>query len=126
MQKSTLCRRRSFELRFGFRTGPSRAPGDLRGLGPPARRALGDDHEITLRLRYHYGDALLQGLRDSLLLSLADASREPAFIEAKAEIEDVYLRMKRVLGAMHPLTKLTAELLDKVRAVESFVKRSVG
>ena len=88
-----------------------------------ARRALGDDHEITLRLRHHYALALLDGLRVSGV-SLADAPREPAFIEAKAEIEDVHRRMKRILGAMHPYTKVAAGLLARFRLVEKEAKLS--
>ena len=74
-----------------------------------ARRTLGDDHEITLRLRYHYAQGRLDGVAPTGI-SVAD------WAEANAEIEDVYLRMKRLLGASHPLMYHTTKLRARFRA----------
>ena len=74
-----------------------------------ARRVLGDEHEITLRLRYHYAQGRLEGAA-ATGISLAD------FAEAKADIEDVHLRTKRIFGASHPLTYHTTQLLARFRS----------
>ena len=61
---------------------------------PVARRALGESHEITLRMRWRYAQTLCYDPSATL-----DGHRE-----AVSTIEDVGRIARRVLGGAHPLT----------------------
>ena len=61
-----------------------------------AQRALGPDHIMTLRLRARYARTMFWN---------DDAAFRSERLEAKAVLEDVVLRARRVHGPEHPGTK---------------------
>lgn len=63
---------------------------------PIAQRALGPDHIMTLRLRARYARTMFWN---------DDAAFRSERLEAKAVLEDVVLRARRVHGPEHPGTK---------------------
>ena len=69
---------------------------------PVARRVLGEDHELTLRLRVDY--ATLYGDLDDLH-------------EAVRTLADIERTARRVLGGAHPLTEVIEDHLHESRAV---------
>mmetsp|Transcript_4645 Transcript_4645/g.14060 ORF Transcript_4645/g.14060 Transcript_4645/m.14060 type:complete len:164 (-) Transcript_4645:38-529(-) len=74
-------------------------------LLPAARRSLGFDHDLTLRLGRSLAVALTrnpESTRDDLL-------------EAESIMQDVVQRRRRVFGPAHPHTKLSESLLSYVR-----------
>ena len=66
----------------------------LRKIMPVARRVLGEDYELTLRIRTDYATALC---RD------ADATLDD-LREAVTTLEEIERTARRVLGGAHPLT----------------------
>ena len=74
----------------------------LRKTIPVARRVLGDSNDITLRLRWTYGQALC---RD-------DAATLDDLREGVTTLEETERTARRVLGGAHPLTK---EIEDELR-----------
>ena len=71
-----------------------------------ARRALGPDHEITLRLRSQYARSLL--IRSS-------TPPRSDWLEAIEVAEDVVETSRRVLGTSHPLTMHFQEMLERAK-----------
>ena len=78
----------------------------LRKMIPVARRALGESHELTLRMRWCYAIALYQDPAATL-----DDLREAVTTLAETE-----RTARRVLGGAHPLTKNVEGSLRKMRA----------
>ena len=72
----------------------------LRKMIPVARRILGESHELTLRMRWAYADALgsARATRDDLR-------------EAVSTLEETGRTARRVLGGAHPLTAAIEETL---------------
>ena len=75
----------------------------LRKTAPVARRVLGEDHDLTLSLRWIYANIL------SMNESTADLS------EAVTTLESVAMSYKRVLGQAHPETPKVQSALQKAR-----------
>ena len=73
---------------------------------PAARRALGESHEVTLRMRWNYAGALV----------MADNATLDDLHEAVATFEEIKGTARRVLGGTHPLTAGIEEALRKSRA----------
>ena len=71
-----------------------------------ARRALGPDHEITLRLRSQYARSLL--IRSS-------TPPRSDWLEAIEVAEDVVTTSRRVMGTSHPLTTHFQEMLERAK-----------
>ena len=67
----------------------------LRNMTSVARRALGEDHELTLKMRKMYAASLCVNPDATL-----DDTRE-----AVTTLEEIELIARRVLGGAHPLTK---------------------
>ena len=74
---------------------------------PMARRVLGENDEITLKMRKAYGEALY-GDADATLDDLR---------EAVTTLEDTGRIARRVFGGAHPITGRVGELLQDSRAV---------
>ena len=64
----------------------------MRKTVPVARRVLGERHDLTLRMRWHYAMALYKDAGATL-----DDLRE-----AVATLEDTERTARRVLGGAHP------------------------
>ena len=78
----------------------------LRKTMPVARRAIGESHELTLKLRRNYALALYEEGSATL-----DVIRE-----AVTALEDVEQTARRVLGGTHPTTVGTEYELRNARA----------
>ena len=78
----------------------------LRKTIPVARRVLGESHELTLRARWYYADALYAHPGATL-----DDDRE-----AITTLEDAGRIARRVLGGAHPLTLAIEKYLQSARA----------
>ena len=78
----------------------------LRKMTPVARRVLGENHELTIRMRWACGQALYLYASATL-----DDLRE-----AVTTIEDVERTARRVLGGAHPLTSVIEVELRLARA----------
>ena len=78
----------------------------LRATIPVARSVLGDDHRLTLRLRWHYARALYENTSATL-----DDLRD-----AVTTLEDTVRVARRVLGGAHPTTGGIETSLQKARA----------
>ena len=78
----------------------------LRKTLPMARRVLGENNEITLRLRWSYAEDLYPDKGAPL-----DDLREAVSI-----LEDTDRTARRVLGGAHPRTVNIERALQKVRA----------
>ena len=78
----------------------------LRKMTPVARRVLGEEHRLTLKLRSLYGWALYNDTGATL-----DDLRE-----AVTTLEDVKRIARRVLGGAHPTTESIADELQDARA----------
>ena len=68
----------------------------LRKTMPVARRVLGENHDLTLRMRNNYAAALY----------MDDGATHDDLREAVTTLEDVARIARRVLGGSHPLTSL--------------------
>ena len=77
----------------------------LREAIPKARKLKGDDHDLTLCLRYNYVYSLVND----------DTSSLSDLREAVAMIEDVERRARRVYGANHPEAVSKTVTLRKAR-----------
>ncbi|CAH0378751.1 unnamed protein product [Pelagomonas calceolata] len=73
---------------------------------PVARRVLGESHEVTLRARATYAEALYK----DPAATLGDLS------EAVTTLEEIGPIARRVLGGSHPLTALFEDALRRSRA----------
>ena len=78
----------------------------VRKMMPVARRVLGESHDITLRMRWNYGDVLYQDPGATL-----DDLRE-----AVTTMEEVARIARRVLGGAHPITTGIEKSLQNARA----------
>ena len=76
-------------------------------LMPVARRALGENNETTLRMRWNYAHSLCMDPAATL-----DDLRE-----AVTTLEDAERIARRVLGGAHPITKEMGNDLGTTRAV---------
>ena len=82
-----------------------------------ARRALGDDHDLTLAL----GSLLADSLVSAGTSPTVDDLREAIAIR-----EDIFKRSRRLLGVSHPFTKRRQRALDSNRSVLALVLSSEG
>ena len=71
-----------------------------------ARRVLGENHEITLRMRWNNAEALYKDASSTL-----DDLRE-----AVTTLEEIVPTTRRVFGGAHPLTKMIEKGLRAARA----------
>ena len=71
-----------------------------------ARRVLGESHELTLKVRYYYTEALYEDPSATL-----DDLRE-----AVTTLENTERTARRVLGSAHPTTKGLEKGLREARA----------
>ena len=71
-----------------------------------ARRVLGESHELTLKVRYYYAEALYEDPSATL-----DDLRE-----AVTTLENTERTARRVLGSAHPTTKGLEKGLREARA----------
>ena len=78
----------------------------MRKKMPVARRVLGKNHEIALRMRWGYAEALYKDNGATL-----DDVRE-----AVTTLEDAERTARRVFGGAHPLTSAIEENLQGARA----------
>ncbi len=78
----------------------------LRKTIPVARRVLGENNEITLKLRWLYADALYED----------DGAPLDDLREAVTTLEETGRIARRVLGGAHPLTGGLEDSLRKSRA----------
>ena len=76
---------------------------------PVARRVLGENHRLTLKMRWAYADALW---RD-------DAATLDDLREAVTTLEDVERTARRVLGGAHPVAVDIEKDLRAARATLS-------
>ena len=72
---------------------------------PVARRVLGEDHQLTLSLRWTYASTLSH----SESATVADLS------EAVTTLESVAMSYKRVMGTSHPQTSRVQNVLNTAR-----------
>ena len=79
-------------------------------LIPVARRALGESHDLTLRMRWTYAEALCLSLRD-------DSASLDDLREAVTTLEDTERIARRVFGGAHPFVVGIEGDLRKARAV---------
>ena len=73
---------------------------------PVARRALGESHEVTLRMRWNYAAALVH----------VDGSTLDDLRESVTTLEDAERTARRVLGGAHPITKGIEQDIRRGRA----------
>ena len=73
---------------------------------PVARRALGESHDLALKMRWFYAEALYR----------ADGATLDDVREAVTTLEDAARSARRVLGRSHPLTTAIECELRKSRA----------
>lgn len=99
----TLSAALSVGISLNKRNKISEAERFLRAQGPLARRALGEDHVLTLQLRQLYAGVLFDDAWDE--------QRMDHLREAYDILKDVVSRMKRVFGTSHPMTKNAEQLL---------------
>ena len=79
----------------------------LRYWMPVAQRVLGDNHEVTLRMKDVYARALYK----------ADGATLDDLLEAVKMLQDAERTARRVLGAAHPHTVYIANSLQSVLRV---------
>ena len=79
----------------------------LRKKMPVARRVLGENHDLMLRMRWTYGTALY----------LDDGASLDDLREAVTTLEDTVRIARRVLGGAHPITSSIEAALRQSRAV---------
>ena len=73
---------------------------------PAAARVLGENHDLTLKMRHHYAMALYQD----------DAATLDDLREAVATLEDAERIARRVLGGAHPTVSTMKRNLRHARA----------
>ena len=73
---------------------------------PGARRVLGENNELTLRMRWNYGEALYQ----------AEGATLDDLREAVTTLEEVERTARRVLGGAHPVTITLEHHLEEARS----------
>ena len=73
---------------------------------PVARRVLGENHDLTLRMRNNYAAALY----------MDDGATHDDLREAVTTLEDVARIARRVFGGAHPLTLAILASLRESRA----------
>ena len=73
---------------------------------PVARRVLGDDHNLTLKLRWAYAEVLYKD----------DGATLADLREAVTTLEDTERIARRVLGGAHPVTEGIEDDLRDARA----------
>ena len=78
----------------------------LRKVMRVARRVLGEDDDLMLRMRWNHGEVLYKD----------DGATLDDLREAVSTLEDVTRTAKRVLGGAHPVTKAVEPDLRKARA----------
>ena len=78
----------------------------LRKMMPVARRVLGEDDTLTLRIRWAYADALCRDPNTTL----------DDFREAATTLEETAPTARRVLGGAHPITGGIEAALQSARA----------
>ena len=78
----------------------------LRKKMPVARRVLGENHDLMLRMRWTYGTALY----------LDDGASLDDLREAVMTLEDTTRTARRVLGGAHPTTRGIERALRDARA----------
>ena len=78
----------------------------LRRLLPVARRNLGEGHELTLKMKWIYADALC----------LDTGATLDDVCEAVTTLEDTARTARRVLGGAHPITTGIEDALRNARA----------
>ena len=72
---------------------------------PAARRVLGEDDRLTLKMRMNYAEALYKD----------DAATLDDLREAVTTLEDTARIARRVLGGVHPLTGGIESALERSR-----------
>ena len=85
----------------------------MRKTVPVARRVLGENHNLTLRMRKIYAKALYK----------ADGATLDDLREAVATLVEIEPTARRVLGGAHPLTVDIENDLKKVRAARSALQK---
>ena len=80
--------------------------GLLRKTIPVARRALGEGHHTTLRMRWAYGEALYHD----------DGATLDDLNQAVTTLEEIYGTARRVFGGAHPLVTGIEAALREARA----------
>ena len=85
----------------------------LRKTVPVARRIFGEDHRVTLKMRWVYAKALYK-VDDATLDDLR---------EAVTTLEDIQRIARRVFGGAHPLTTDIGHDLRNARAALEPAKR---
>ena len=78
----------------------------LRKVMPVARRVLSESHEVTLRMRWNYAEALWRHIG----ATLGDLR------EAVNTLEEIERTARQVLGSAHPMTKAIETSLRNARA----------
>ena len=78
----------------------------LRKVIPVARRVLGEDHDLTLSLRWIYANTL----------SMSESATIADLSEAVTTLESVMMSYKRVFGESHPETPKLQNALKSARA----------
>ena len=78
----------------------------LRKVMPVARRVLGDNDRLTLKMRWNYAEALYQ----------SDGATLDDIREAITTLEEIERTARRVLGGAHPVTVDTEDALRDARA----------
>ena len=82
----------------------------MRKMMPVARRILGESHDLTLRMRWSYAEALYKD---------AGATLDDLH-EAVTTLEEIERTARRVLGGAHPLTGSIGKSLQIARARVAF------
>ena len=83
----------------------------LRKMVPVARRVVGEGHEITLKMRKIYAEALYRSLYSDAGATLDDLR------EAVSTLEEIEQTARRVLGGAHPTTAVIDNYLRAARFV---------
>ncbi len=78
---------------------------------PVARRVVGDNHQLTLKMRKIYAEALYRSLYSDAGATLDDLR------EAVSTLEEIEQTARRVLGGAHPLTQRIEREMRNARAV---------
>ena len=78
----------------------------LRETIPVARRVIGDDHNLTLKLRWAYAEVLYKD----------DGATLADLREAVTTLEEIERTARRVLGGAHPLTESMGSEVRNARA----------
>ena len=79
----------------------------MRKMMPVTRRVLGEGHDISLRMRWQYAEALYED---------PEATLDDVH-EAVTTLEETTRIARRVLGASHPLLGITEPCLQEARRV---------